>query len=281
MIWGTPERGAEQLRAFGAAGLRHVTIGLMTAMISQRGAAYAVYANRRIAGLLSDPGFGNRDAGLGPDPASSSSRTANRPSSSSRRAPRALPRGPRAACPCTLATGTWETSPSASSAPSKAPSTTRGCRPTPRVAPPWSACMRWAVDDVLAYSPKAALGRPGAAMPQWGGTAFRIGSSRQRRSVRSPMRVEASRLSIRRVRAYEEVFTCNASRTRQRSSWPASESPSPVSPGRPRTTAATSSTSASASGAMRSSRSTRTPTRSRAIAATTTWARSPATSTAS
>ena len=57
-MWGTPERVAEQLSAFGAAGLRHVAIGLMTAMISRRGAAYAVYANRRIAGLLAGPGLG-------------------------------------------------------------------------------------------------------------------------------------------------------------------------------------------------------------------------------
>ena len=58
VLWGTPERVAEQVRRFGAAGLRHVTIGLMTAMISRRGAAYAVYANRRIAGLLAGPGLG-------------------------------------------------------------------------------------------------------------------------------------------------------------------------------------------------------------------------------
>ncbi|HEX6584646.1 MAG TPA: LLM class flavin-dependent oxidoreductase [Thermoleophilaceae bacterium] len=59
VIWGTPERVAEQLRAFGAAGLQHVAIGLMTAMISRRGAAYAVYANRRIAGLLAGRGLGS------------------------------------------------------------------------------------------------------------------------------------------------------------------------------------------------------------------------------
>lgn len=58
VIWGTPERVAEQLRAFGAAGLQHVAIGLMTGLISRRGAAYAVYANRRIAGLLAGPGLG-------------------------------------------------------------------------------------------------------------------------------------------------------------------------------------------------------------------------------
>jgi hypothetical protein len=40
---------------------------------------------------------------------------------------------------------------------------------------------------------------------RWGGTDSRIGSSRRRRSVRSPMHVEASRLSIPRVSAYEEA----------------------------------------------------------------------------
>ena len=30
------------------------------------------------------------------------------------------------------------------------------------------AYMRWAVDDVLAYSPVDAVVAPGAAMPRWG-----------------------------------------------------------------------------------------------------------------
>jgi hemoglobin len=30
------------------------------------------------------------------------------------------------------------------------------------------AYMRWAVDDVLSYSPKDATVRPGMAMPRWG-----------------------------------------------------------------------------------------------------------------
>ena len=74
---------------------------------------------------------------------------------------------------------------------------------------------------------------------------------------------------------------CRRSKKRHRSFWPTSGLRSPASPGTRRITAATSCTSAFATAATRCSQSTPTPMRSKAIAAITTCARSPAASTRS
>lgn len=52
LLWGTPEQVADQLRAFGAAGVRHVVLLLASAMASRQAAIYGLRATRKIVGLL-------------------------------------------------------------------------------------------------------------------------------------------------------------------------------------------------------------------------------------
>jgi phthiodiolone/phenolphthiodiolone dimycocerosates ketoreductase len=51
-LWGTPERVAEKLRAFGEVGLRHAVVVSWSTMVSRRAAIYGLRATRRIARLL-------------------------------------------------------------------------------------------------------------------------------------------------------------------------------------------------------------------------------------
>ncbi len=52
LLWGTPEQVADQLRAFGQAGVRHVVLVLASAMESRQTAIYGLRATRKIARLL-------------------------------------------------------------------------------------------------------------------------------------------------------------------------------------------------------------------------------------
>lgn len=52
LLWGTPEQVADQLRAYGEAGLRHVVLAPVSGLVSQRAALYGLLATRRIARLL-------------------------------------------------------------------------------------------------------------------------------------------------------------------------------------------------------------------------------------
>jgi phthiodiolone/phenolphthiodiolone dimycocerosates ketoreductase len=49
LIWGTPEQVAERLRAYGAAGMRHVVPQLVSALVSRRLALYGGWALRTIS----------------------------------------------------------------------------------------------------------------------------------------------------------------------------------------------------------------------------------------
>ena len=52
LLWGTPEQVADQLWAFGEAGVRHVVLLLASAMASRQAAIYGLRATRKIARLL-------------------------------------------------------------------------------------------------------------------------------------------------------------------------------------------------------------------------------------
>lgn len=49
LVWGTPEQVASKLREFGEAGLRHVTLSLVSTLISKRAAVYGLRATHKIA----------------------------------------------------------------------------------------------------------------------------------------------------------------------------------------------------------------------------------------
>jgi phthiodiolone/phenolphthiodiolone dimycocerosates ketoreductase len=52
LLWGTPEQVANKLETFGEAGLRHVILAPISALISKRAALYSIRATRTIARLL-------------------------------------------------------------------------------------------------------------------------------------------------------------------------------------------------------------------------------------
>jgi phthiodiolone/phenolphthiodiolone dimycocerosates ketoreductase len=56
MIWGTPEQVVAKLRDYGAAGLRHVVVALVSALTSRRAALYGARALRDVARELRHPG---------------------------------------------------------------------------------------------------------------------------------------------------------------------------------------------------------------------------------
>ena len=52
LLWGTPEQAARKLRAFGEAGLRHVTLAPVSGLVSPRAALDGLRATRTVARLL-------------------------------------------------------------------------------------------------------------------------------------------------------------------------------------------------------------------------------------
>ena len=54
LMWGTPEQIADELEAFGEAGMRHVVLAPVSGLVSRRAALYGMRATRRTSRLLAD-----------------------------------------------------------------------------------------------------------------------------------------------------------------------------------------------------------------------------------
>ena len=74
----------------------------------------------------------------------------------------------RLGCACTRATGTWATWARRFVRCFEGALGDAGLPADPAFRAAMVAYMRWAVDDVLAYSPEDAVVPRGAAMPRWG-----------------------------------------------------------------------------------------------------------------
>ena len=59
LLWGTPKQIDARLRAFGAAGLRHVTLAPVSGLVSKHAALYGLWATGRIARSLRDTASGS------------------------------------------------------------------------------------------------------------------------------------------------------------------------------------------------------------------------------